>query len=301
MATSSEHGYLWDEWPSFHSELAADGEVSQSYAAFCRGFERAREWYGPSARRQRVYVVHVGNSKQPALSEGDVELIGQLLQCYLCLDEPVLPLVDERLTVVRERGELGIRLAKRGLFYGVEVDERGRLLATDVLNVLRDVLPEQAVSLLGLVDDDLYEWADDEAQFWGRGCGDRVAVVSSYRFRAAGGGGGHQLARLANVCVHELCHTFQLDHCGLVRCLMNASEPQPAALDDTLPLCPVCLPKLQRVFGFDDVGRHYAAVAALLARPDAARLASPRERDWYARRGAALRARGNEGSGGDRG
>ncbi|MDP2436087.1 MAG: hypothetical protein Q8P67_10110 [archaeon] len=86
------------------------------------------------------------------------------------------------------------------------------------------------------------------------------------------------MARFFNVAVHELCHTFMLDHCAYeLQCLMNSVDPLPEMLDGSLPLCPQCLAKLRHLFSFD-VDTRYRHLSDFFSQEAAL---FPLEARWY--------------------
>ena len=125
----------------------------------------------------------------------------------------------------------------------------------DVFNVLVEYAEKDHYALVAVMDAEVGE--DDGEGGWlgphmGRACGDRVAVVS---MAACGSGNtgrdnGEKGADTLELCVtalHELMHTFGLDHCTEWRCLMNSVAGQ-------VPwpfLAPHNLRKLQLVVGGD--------------------------------------------------
>ena len=67
-----------------------------------------------------------------------------------------------------------------------------------------------------------------------------ATVISSFRCRKKARGAAHARERLAKVAVHELGHSFGLDHCPTPGCLMHDAEGKVATVDDESDLCPRC-------------------------------------------------------------
>ena len=145
----------------------------------------------------------------------------------------------------------------------------------------------------------IYEWDEDDAPFWGRGCGDRCAIVSTYFFQSQPletppkakkfrrkdnvslkSDDSFQFSRFFNVVTHELCHTFHLDHCYYeYLCLMNSVDPVMESLDNSLPLCPCCLAKLHHVFRFEVAQRYETLMKYFSMFPHH----FPNEIQWYSK------------------
>nr|XP_054762206.1 uncharacterized protein LOC129268713 [Lytechinus pictus] len=67
---------------------------------------------------------------------------------------------------------------------------------------------------------------------------------------------GDLLWKMMRVSSHEMCHLFGISHCVFFHCAMNESKSVKEALSQPLYLCPVCLRKLQKFFGFDVTSRY---------------------------------------------
>jgi archaemetzincin len=107
--------------------------------------------------------------------------------------------------------------------------------------IVEELHPEKAERMLGVVDLDIYvprlNFVFGLADLPGR-----RAVVALPRLRE-GFDGGHNdefLARVTKEAVHELGHTFGLEHCNNRRCVMAFSN----SLEDTdrkeQTFCPAC-------------------------------------------------------------
>ncbi|MFZ5896014.1 MAG: hypothetical protein ACOY0T_33465 [Myxococcota bacterium] len=145
-------------------------------------------------------------------------------------------------------------------FYAVEVQvhdrtplprsayypQRGRYRAERLLNEL-DRLGAGAFRVLGLASVDI-STTKGNIQDWGilglATIDGRVGVLSSFRCRR-GAKGAEQIAhRLGKTAVHELGHTFGLEHCPNVGCVMEDGKGSVFTTDREYDLCEDCRAKL---------------------------------------------------------
>ena len=138
-----------------------------------------------------------------------------------------------------------------------------QILATDVLNILKDNLPDDAFCLLAITMEDLYPEPSWNFVFGQASLSERVGVYSFARYDPAfyGDKRGKDyekliLRRSCKVLVHETGHMFGLQHCIFFRCVMNGSNHLKESDSRPLYLCPVCLRKLHHSVGFDFISRY---------------------------------------------
>ena len=113
--------------------------------------------------------------------------------------------------------------------------DREQFDASLLLKELKDVPGERT---LGLIDKDIFDgdfnfifgMADEDTH--------HSAVVSIWRLRADSP--DLFLDRVWKECLHELGHTFELDHCDTPRCLMRFSNTLAEVDEKSVALCPRC-------------------------------------------------------------
>jgi len=123
---------------------------------------------------------------------------------------------------------------------------RGRYRAEKLLEHLT-TLHEGAFRVLGVTAADIsttkgnvFDWGIlGLASIDGRAC-----VLSSFRCRRSARGAGHVAERLGKTAVHELGHTFGLEHCPTRGCLMHDGEGTVLTTDGERDLCSGCRGKL---------------------------------------------------------
>ncbi len=123
---------------------------------------------------------------------------------------------------------------------------RGRYRAEKLLEHLT-ALHESAFRVLGVTATDIsttkgnvFDWGIlGLASIDGRAC-----VLSSFRCRRSARDSRHAAERLGKTAVHELGHTFGLEHCPTRGCLMHDGEGTVLTTDAERDLCSACRGKL---------------------------------------------------------
>lgn len=123
---------------------------------------------------------------------------------------------------------------------------RGRYRAEKLLERLT-VLQERAFRVVGVTAADIsttkgnvFDWGVlGLATIDGRAC-----VLSSFRCRRGARDAHHVTERIGKTAVHELGHTFGLEHCPTRGCLMHDGEGTVLTTDEERDLCSSCRGKL---------------------------------------------------------
>ena len=122
--------------------------------------------------------------------------------------------------------------------------KRGQHLASELLSTLKASGIAPGEKVLGIVDVDLY--ATGLNFVFGQAAPDSgLAIISIYRLRQElPPDYSLFLSRAAKEAIHELGHTFGLEHCPKIKCVMHFSN----SLHDTdvkeMTFCSQCQPKL---------------------------------------------------------
>ncbi|NOZ19503.1 MAG: hypothetical protein GXP25_00280 [Planctomycetes bacterium] len=129
--------------------------------------------------------------------------------------------------------------------------------ATYLLRVLKTGIPDDALAVAGITDQDLF-YEDMNFVFGLGSFGTRVGVYSVHRYSATYPNQPKDctlLKRTLKVANHEIGHILGLAHCIHYKCTMNGSNSLPESDSRPIHLCPLCLKKLQWNLGFDPIER----------------------------------------------
>ncbi len=123
---------------------------------------------------------------------------------------------------------------------------RKRWRADRLLTWLESKLPAVGAKVMGLTTADI-STTKAGVNDWGvLGLGTldgTSCVISTFR-TLRGVSAAMARERLAKVAVHEVGHTFDLDHCPTAKYLMEDARAKVATVDGEVDLCPVCRQKL---------------------------------------------------------
>ncbi|MFH1003827.1 MAG: archaemetzincin family Zn-dependent metalloprotease [Chloroflexota bacterium] len=126
--------------------------------------------------------------------------------------------------------------------------KRKQYLAPLILSTLRDLKAEPGAHYLGIVDVDLYSPGFNYV-FGETDIGSRVALVSLYRLKPERYGLPPNetvfSTRMLKEAVHELGHTYYLNHCQSPRCVMHSSQNLNRTDLKRASFCPACQHQLE--------------------------------------------------------
>jgi archaemetzincin len=139
----------------------------------------------------------------------------------------------------------GAELPKRAYYR-----PRGRYRAEILLEVLAELArqrTERTERILGLTSVDI-STSKPPHEDWGilglASVGGQACVLSSFRCQRRAKSSAHAVTRLAKTAVHELGHTFGLEHCPNRGCLMEDGGGSVLTTDRETDLCSACRGKL---------------------------------------------------------
>ena len=204
-------------------------------------------WSQPDEYRNIIYLQPLGKfsqDKSPSLN---------LLQAFVGIYYGINVTIHPALNLKKHRITIRINPYIRNL----------QILTSDILDILKKQLPEDAFCLMGISMDDLYPHPSWNFVFGQASFQDRVGVYSFARYHPAfykeqPGEDFNQilLKRSCKVLVHEIGHMCGLSHCIYFHCVMNGSNHLRESDSRPLHLCPVCLHKLYSSIEFKIVERY---------------------------------------------
>jgi archaemetzincin len=117
---------------------------------------------------------------------------------------------------------------------------RGRYRAEKLLTALETIVPADGYRILGLTDVDISTTKGRYADWGVMGLGSldgKTCVLSSFRCKRGAKNAEHATIRLGKTAVHELGHTFGLEHCPNRGCIMEDGHGTVLTSDREYDLC----------------------------------------------------------------
>jgi archaemetzincin len=171
----------------------------------------------------RVVLAPLG----PGVTPVELELLARSLRAFYAVDVQTLPAEP----------------LPRVAYYPA----RGRYRAERLLAHLERRVPEGAFRLVGLTAADISTTKGRHVD-WGilglANLDGSVCVLSSFRCRRGAKSAAHARERFAKTAVHEVGHTFGLEHCPSARCLMRDGNGTVLTTDAEKQLCSKCTAQL---------------------------------------------------------
>ena len=225
--------------PGPHDWLANHPEKGQSFEDFVA--------FGPNKPDTRRRTIHL----QPLGTFGDgsppLRLLEEFATAFFSLPVRVHPAIALAGSGVRSRRN--------------PISHHEQLLAPDILELLKQSIPDDAFCVVAITMIDLYPEPSWNFVFGQASLRERVGVYSFARYLPplAGAVADPRLVirRSCKVLAHEASHMFGIHHCVFFRCLMNGSNHLTESDARPLRLCPVDLQKLQWSVGFDVAERYH--------------------------------------------
>jgi predicted Zn-dependent protease len=210
-----------------------DPTISQSYDEFIEYGSRLPNEEGTGRfipgydNRDTIYVLQLKGSDKVD------DLLVEFLSTYFCVKVELL-MTELTMNITKNKSKKrSFDDLSGNVSYPLRSNIKSEVDVFSIFDVIVDYLPRNAYTAVLLLDSSISLCENNES-IYGRACGDRVAVVSS--------SGIGTTRELFTVIVHELLHTFGVDHCESFACIMNPcrGESHPSALE----LCPSELRKL---------------------------------------------------------
>lgn len=227
------------EWLDKHPELG------QTYRQYLRSYPVRAD-----RRRNTIYVQPLGDFD--AAEQKIIEQSSELLGIYFQL--PIKTNKAMSLGVIPQsaRRKPGGKRAEQ-------------ILSTYVLDdVLKPILPKDAVALIAFTNADLWPGEGWNFVFGQASLADHVGVWSIHRYgdpREGEAAFRLCLLRTLKTATHETGHMFSIPHCTLYECDMCGSNHMAEADSRPLEVCPSCLAKLCYATGADPAKRLRALIA----------------------------------------
>ncbi len=201
----------------------------------------------PDSKRNKIYLQPLGS-----FPEGASPSLGKLkeyVSAFFSSEVELLPLFDIK----------DAKLTTRINPY----TKKNQILTSDILNLLKKNLLEDAFCLMAITMEDLYPHPTWNFVFGQASLRERVGVYSFARYDPAFYSEEREkdykkliLWRSCKVLAHEIGHQFGIEHCIYYHCVMNGSNHLQESDARPQHLCPVDLRKLQYSVEFDIVERY---------------------------------------------
>lgn len=223
--------------PGPNDWLTSQPESGQTFARFL-----AEKHARPTSKRGTLYFLPIGDF--PADGAPSLGKLSQFASAFFDLKVSILGKVPVEKVPAKKRFNPDTR--------------KRQLLTTDVLEWLKELLPDDGFSVIAVTMTDLYPDESWNFVFGQASLSEHTGVFSFARYDPAFFGEPRPqnwpqlvLERAAKVLAHETGHMFGIEHCVYFHCLMNGANHMAETDASPLHLCPMCLRKLHSSVGMD--------------------------------------------------
>ncbi|CAK56067.1 unnamed protein product (macronuclear) [Paramecium tetraurelia] len=169
----------------------------------------------------------------------NLQTIKSWIEIYLGLEVQILNL---QLALYYERNNFYIYDIDNDQTYKLEKDDKDIINVFSIFKVMTQVKPKNISSFIAIVDQDIYDPYQPQANILGRAGNQRVCVVQVQT----------EVNDFYSTIVHELLHTLGFGHCQYSNCLMYAN------ISTSMQLCEKHLQKLSHIKEIEELKRYRA-------------------------------------------
>lgn len=214
------------------AEFIEEGDLLQSFDEFVKMGNHEPDEHGNgrnlvTSDRRTIAIITLGTIPH---EKSVLSSLNSLLSAYFCLEITQLPplglrKISKNWSIIDESNECYYPLIKSS----------SKLNVFSIFDVLTHYLLPSHCCMICLTSSPLYDPEQPSSFILGRGCGDRLCVVSVTKNRR----------ETFSTVLHECMHTIGIDHCIAWTCIMNSM------VNSVFSLCPCDLRKLHHAIGFD--------------------------------------------------
>ncbi|CAD8043414.1 unnamed protein product [Paramecium primaurelia] len=169
----------------------------------------------------------------------NIQIIKSWIEIYLGLEVKILNL---QLALYYEKNDFYIYDIDHNQTYKLEKDDKDIINVFSIFKVMTRVKPKNIQSFIVIVDQDIYDPYQPDANILGRAGNQKVCVVQVQT----------ELNDFYSTIVHELLHTLGFGHCKDQDCLMYAN------ISTSMQLCEKHLQKLSSKKEVEELKRYKA-------------------------------------------
>ena len=216
------------------------------------------------------------NKKTKLKNNIDVYYIGTIPKDLEIFSEKLLKIISLHFSVnIRIIGEVMIEKVKKNLYRGYNINkdlffniktkyknrqeerlqiyqEKNNLVleldSGDILGMILNFKSRTTLTVLGITAYNIYNPDMPDDIIFGYSCGNGASIISltecfDMKINKIGIRNKNAFFEMVKTSLHELCHTFGIDHCTEYHCIMNSLYVK-ESYKNPIYFCPICLYKL---------------------------------------------------------